>query len=325
MKDRAFPLDQANLTPDGWRLERPEVFALLNKLRSKGTPLGEYVKGRFYRGILTGLNEAFVVDRATRDRLVEEDPKSEEVLKPFLRGRDVKRWKANPQDLWLVFIPWHFPLHLNPEIKGASAVAEKAFREQYPSIFNHLLDYKEALESRNKAETGIRYEWYALQRWGSEYWQEFEQPKVIIPAIEKGCEIAVDFEGHYGNDKTSICVSPEAPYLAAVLNASITWWQIIATAASRQNEFFEFKPMYVAPLPIPPASDEDKKRLSELVQSATTSTSRNDPSSLKTAETEINRIVYRLFDLTGDEIRLIESSLATESQSNPTTESWLTE
>lgn len=324
MKDRAFPLDQANLTSDGWRLERPEVFALLNKLRSKGTPLGEYVKGRFYRGILTGLNEAFVVDRATRDRLIREDPKSEEVLKPFLRGRDVKRWKANPQDLWLVFIPWHFPLHLNPEIKGASAVAEKAFKEQCPAIFNHLHNFKEALESRNKAETGIRYEWYALQRWGSEYWQEFEQPKVAYPDIYEHQSFAFVEKGVYLTN-TAYFIPTEESWLCASLNSNVSEWHYRCLSNTVRGGFLRAFSETMQHLPIPPASDQDKKRLSELVQSATTSTSRNDPSSLKTAETEINRIVYRLFDLTPDEIRLIESSLATESQSNPTTESWLTE
>ncbi|MBU1909448.1 MAG: Eco57I restriction-modification methylase domain-containing protein, partial [Verrucomicrobia bacterium] len=84
----AFALAQRDLKPDGWRMESPVNLRLLERLRKAGTPLGEYVKGRFYRGILTGLNEAFVVDRATRDRLIAEHKSSAEVFKPFLRGRD---------------------------------------------------------------------------------------------------------------------------------------------------------------------------------------------------------------------------------------------
>ncbi|MBI1802742.1 MAG: Eco57I restriction-modification methylase domain-containing protein [Chloroflexi bacterium] len=99
----SFLIAQKELTRDGWRLEMPSVLRLLEKLRKAGQPLGEYVNGRFYRGILTGLNEAFVVDRVTRDRLIKEHPSSAEVLKPFLRGRDVKRWVVEPQDLWLIF------------------------------------------------------------------------------------------------------------------------------------------------------------------------------------------------------------------------------
>ncbi|MFQ3619037.1 MAG: Eco57I restriction-modification methylase domain-containing protein, partial [Cyanobacteriota bacterium] len=87
---KSFLILQKELTPDGWRLESPSTLRLLEKLREAGTPLGEYVNKvnkRSYRGILTGLNEAFVVDRATRDALIAAHPSSAEVLKPFVRGR----------------------------------------------------------------------------------------------------------------------------------------------------------------------------------------------------------------------------------------------
>ena len=72
--------------------------------------------------------------------------------------------------MWLIWIPWHFPLHLDSTIEGASKKAEMEFEKQYSAVYNHLFEYKEPLSKRNKAETGIRYEWYALQRWGSKYW-----------------------------------------------------------------------------------------------------------------------------------------------------------
>jgi hypothetical protein len=90
---------QFSLRRDGWALERPGVLALMDKLRRSGTPLGEYVGGKFYRGIVTGLNKAFVIDQATRDRLVTEDPRSAEVIKPWLRGRDLKRWRGSDKVL----------------------------------------------------------------------------------------------------------------------------------------------------------------------------------------------------------------------------------
>jgi hypothetical protein len=70
--ERGQQIRQSELKPEGWQLESPAVFRLLEKLRRAGKPLGEYVNGRFYRGILTGLNEAFIVDRATRDGLIRE-------------------------------------------------------------------------------------------------------------------------------------------------------------------------------------------------------------------------------------------------------------
>ena len=101
--ERGQQIRQDELKPDGWRLESPGVLRLLEKLRRVGKPLREFVGSRVYRGITTGFNEAFVVDRATRDRLVREQKASTDILKPYLRGRDVNRWRAESQDQWIIF------------------------------------------------------------------------------------------------------------------------------------------------------------------------------------------------------------------------------
>jgi adenine-specific DNA-methyltransferase len=103
-RSSGFTIEQKELTADGWRLESPVTLRLMEKLRAAGQPLGEYVNGRFYYGIKTGFNEAFVVDRVTRDRLIAEHPSSAKVLKPFLRGRDVKRWRTDFADQYLIKI-----------------------------------------------------------------------------------------------------------------------------------------------------------------------------------------------------------------------------
>lgn len=155
-KTKRFHLSQATLTHEGWRLESPVILRLLEKVRRAGTPLGEYVQGRFYYGIKTGLNEAFVVDRATRDRLIAEHPSSAEVLKPFLRGKDVKRWRVEPQDLWLIFT------RRGIDIK------------KYPAIHKHLKQFKTQLEpepedwdeKKNGKWPGRKpgsYKWYEIQ------------------------------------------------------------------------------------------------------------------------------------------------------------------
>ncbi|UIE36935.1 Eco57I restriction-modification methylase domain-containing protein [Leptodesmis sichuanensis] len=101
VQTQSFGMPQAELKAEGWQFADRTSLRLLEKLRQAGTPLGKYVNGRFYYGIKTGLNEAFVVDRATRDRLIAEHSSSAEVLKPFLRGRDVKRWVIDYADLYL--------------------------------------------------------------------------------------------------------------------------------------------------------------------------------------------------------------------------------
>jgi len=160
LKEIGFTLSSNDLKEEGWTLERPALLALMEKLRKAGKPLGEYVQGKFYRGILTGLNEAFVIDETTRKKLLDEDPKSAELIKPWLRGRDIKKWKAKWTGLYILYIPWHFKLN------------------KFYAVYKYLSQFQEQLENRNESERG-RYEWYALQRYAADYYQEFDKPKII--------------------------------------------------------------------------------------------------------------------------------------------------
>lgn len=99
---RAANYPQALLRPRGWILEDPVLVRLFDRLMSEGTPLGQYVNGRMYYGIKTGLNEAFVINQATRDALIAADPRSAEVIKPWLRGRDIKRWRPEWAGLYVI-------------------------------------------------------------------------------------------------------------------------------------------------------------------------------------------------------------------------------
>ncbi len=101
----AFRISCSGLDDKGWSLAGDDAQALLDKLRQKGQPLGEYVNGKIFRGVLTGLNEAFVIDTATSDRLISEDHRSAELIKPFLAGRDIKRYEPPESDKHLILIP----------------------------------------------------------------------------------------------------------------------------------------------------------------------------------------------------------------------------
>lgn len=251
-----FLMSQADLGKKTWRVESKPKLRLLERIKNAGTPLGDYVKGRLYYGLKTGLNDAFVVSREKRDELIDQHKSSAKILKPFLRGRDIKRWRLESDDLYLLFVPWHFPLHEEASVVGPSKKAEEAFQKLYPAVYAHLKSFRKELSSRNKAETGVRYEWYALQRWGAEYWQEFEQPKIIVPAISDTVNFAPDKDGFYSNDKTSIIVPESVPYTLAILNSQISRWFAEQTFASRQGGFYEFKPMYISELPIPTTTPE---------------------------------------------------------------------
>ncbi|MDD4127942.1 MAG: Eco57I restriction-modification methylase domain-containing protein, partial [Methanomicrobium sp.] len=90
--ENKYPVRQSSLDVSGWSLVDETTQALLNKLNKTGIPLGEYVEGKIFYGIKTGLNKAFVIDEETKNRLISEDPKSAEIIKPFLEGKDIKRY-----------------------------------------------------------------------------------------------------------------------------------------------------------------------------------------------------------------------------------------
>ena len=191
------------------------------KIEAIGTPLKDWDISINY-GIKTGFNDAFIIDGKKRAELIAQDPKSEEIIRPILRGRDIKRYGYEFADLYLLFIPWHFPFHLlKPEIKGASQEAEEVFKNQYPAIYNHLLQYKTELSNRNKSETGIRYEWYALQRWGANYWEDFSKQKIMYPNMTKFMPFLLDSNGFFINDKGFIITGNNLSYLIAFFNSNI--------------------------------------------------------------------------------------------------------
>ncbi|MBV2223947.1 MAG: type II restriction endonuclease, partial [Cloacibacterium sp.] len=207
-------------TSESWVILSPIEQSIKRKIEVVGKPLKDW-DINIYRGILTGYNEAFIINGKKKDELIAEDPKSAEIIRPILRGRDIKRYSYDFADLWLIYVPWHFPLHNDKNIVGASIDAELAFQEGYPAVYNHLLNYKEALSNRNKSETGIRYEWYALQRWGANYSDEFSKQKIIYPNMTKFMPFVLDYEGHFTNQKCFIITGEKLSFLTAFFNSKI--------------------------------------------------------------------------------------------------------
>jgi len=274
-----------------------------SKIEALGTPLKNwdiYIN----RGVLTGYNEAFIIDEATKKDLIEKCPKSVDIIRPILRGRDIKRYNIEFSDLWLLFIPWHFPLHNDPSIKGASSKAEEAFREQYPGVYNHLYKNKEGLMKRNVAETGIRYEWYALQRYGANYWKEFSKPKITWGNLALKSQFAFS-EVDFVINAPSPFISTDNLYLLAVLNSKVGEYYIKSLGVARNGGYIEFKPMFVEQLPVPIISNNQHQVISELVKKILLN--KKDGIATDTLEKELNCIIYDIYNLTRDEKMFLES------------------
>jgi len=293
-QQEAFDVPQAELKKQGWQLEPQGKRQLLARIRGAGKPLGEYVNGRFYRGIITGLNEAFVIDGATRDRLIAEDPNSAELIKPYLRGRDVKRWKVEWAGLYLIAFPFGFHEHLR----------------EYPAILKHLSQFEDSLRKRGQCTSSRggksegQHHWLELDNNPKEsFLLEFEHPKLIVPAIAAKPSFSPDFSGYYSNNKSTIYIPEHLYFLLGVLNSSVNAWLATQVCASKQNGFFDFEPRYSSQLAVPSAQEE-QRLIVEVVVKAVLATE------LPSIEQLLNGLVFELFfpkELNTANIRLFDA------------------
>jgi MoxR-like ATPase len=210
--DESFDLTHRELKPGGWRLEAQTSLRLLERTRAAGQPLGEHCGGRIYRGIISGLNEAFFIDEETRQRLIDEDESSADLIRPLLRGRDIKRWRINWQKNYVIVFPFGFHTQL----------------KKFPAIYAHLESLEDKLKARGQCQysrggkEGGQHHWLELDNNPSPtFLSEFTKPKILIPAISDTVNFAADQGEFYCNNKASICIPPNAGFACGVLNSRV--------------------------------------------------------------------------------------------------------
>ena len=245
----SFTTTQKILTAEGKYQESPAVLDLLEKFRNAGKPLSEYLRGQPSRGITTGCNEAFIVERATRDTLIADRPSSAEVLKPFLMARDIQRWRAKPtdesrresQDKWLIFA------HRGIEI------------DAYPAIRKHLKKYSDVLKKRSGKQ-----KWYELSVAPADT-DRFVQPKCLYPNLASETAFAFDDEGYYVGSPAYLLPTDEL-WLLGMLNTRVVSWFYARTAPQIRGPFLKFVPRYVSQIPIPDMESEQRALIHKIVE-----------------------------------------------------------
>lgn len=305
---------QSSLTKESFIFQDSTKAALKAKIEAIGTPLKEWDISINY-GIKTGYNEAFIIDSTKRDEILRncvsenERQRTSELIKPILRGRDIRRYSYEWAGLWIIFISWHFPNTQNPKSMEEN---EADLAEQYPSLYNHLLYHKEKLSKRNKDETGIRYEWYCLQRYGANYYQEFEKEKIVYPNMAKEFIAHLDTQGFFTNQKCFILTdknSKNLHYLTAILNSKANFWYFKQIGATLGASGYEMSKIFVEKLPIPQITESNKPLCDEIIKCVDKILeSKAKDSTLDTSklESQIDSLVYKLYNLTNDEIEIIE-------------------
>jgi hypothetical protein len=222
-------MPRARLTGGSWQFEDEALARLRDKIVKGRRTLGEVYGAPLY-GIKTGLNEAFIIDTQTRDRLVALDPKSAELLKPFLKGENIKRWRVEPEGLWLINTP-----------RG------KVDIEQYTAIRDWLLPFKDRLEAR-----ATQQEWWELQQAQLAYQPQFEGRKISYPHFQNERMFTIEETGAFSNDKSYFI--PEGSFgLLGFLNSNLCWTYLASETPAVRNGWRELRVQYVETTPLPEA------------------------------------------------------------------------
>ncbi len=310
-----FEVNQGLLLEGSWLLVNEKVQNLIQKIKSVGKSLREYVGGKIFYGIKTGYNEAFVIDELTKTKLIAEDPKSIELIKTFLAGKEIKRYCQPKNRNWLIMIPKGFtikknlpeqnPFHIAEPMPRYGSMSDKKawdwFSENYCAIANHLLPFKKRAEIRtDKGDF-----WWELR--ACDYYSEFEKPKIIYPNICKQPEFIFDKSNVYTNQKCFIIASSDL-YLLGILNSKLTFYLFKNVLPKLRGDFYEPSYVYLKDFPIVEAESEMKEKIISMVSriiAAKKSEAENDTAIF---ESEIDRLVYQLYGLTEEEIKIVENA-----------------
>ncbi len=283
-----------------WFIATKAEIMLKKKIERIGKPLKECGFSINY-GIKTGYNDAFIINNETKEALIREDSKSAEIIKPLLKGRNIQKYQANWDGLWLITT---FPsLKLNID--------------HYPAIKKHLLSFgKERLEQAaktlpdgTKSRKKTPHAWYELQDTCA-YHAEFEKKKVVWKALGTSPAFHYIEDFIYINDKANLLTSNTIPlkFTCAVLNSDVFDWQFRNIGIS-MGKGFEYKIQYINLISFPPISSNETlvRKIEILVDKILIDKELNADVNTCAEESEINQLVYKLYELSWKEIQIIES------------------
>ncbi|MCD6085810.1 Eco57I restriction-modification methylase domain-containing protein, partial [bacterium] len=292
-------IELKNFTSNAWIILSPIEQRIKEKIEKIGIPLKNW-DIKINRGILTGFNEAFIIDGKTKDELIKKDPKSAEIIKPILRGKDIKRYYAKFADKWLI-------ASHNGYIKENGEIVEAVDIENYPAIKEWLDRYWKKISKRqDKGRTP-----YNLR--DCAYWQEFEKEKIVYGQFRKGSYAFIKQHCFLGSNEYLITSDTvNLKYLISVLNSKLSYYYLsmIANNLGRSTSIAQ-KSIFVK-LPVPEISELQQKPFIKLVNQILEITSQpnynpNNPSAKqKKLETEIDKLVYKLYDLSEKERKIVE-------------------
>lgn len=285
-------MEQSDLSDPAWTLADDKVLALKKKIEKIGIPLKNW-DVKIYRGIITGFNEAFVIKEKQKIEL--ENYKNKHLFFPLIRGKDIKKYKIKRSGLYLIYST---PESI-PDI------------EMYPKIKNHFLKFKDKMENMSHVKNGRK--WWTLQ--DPKDLNVFEGGKIFYPDISNEGYFAFSKELILGNN-TVYFIKSNSLFLLAYLNSKINRFYYKQTATSLSGNAFRYFTHFVEQLPIPKISESEQKPFVNLVDKILAITKDEDylentakQANVREYERQIDQMVYSLYGITEDEIKVIEKGV----------------
>jgi hypothetical protein len=288
------------LAAEGWSLGRHEHAALVKRLARGAIPLLQFCDGKICRGIVSGLTAAFVISGQTRRRILRRNPRAKAIIRPFLQGRDIRRYHLEPEDLFLIYT--YHGIDMKP----------------YPGVLDHLRQYKERLQKR-----ATNQPWYELQQPQYAYVPLLEKPKIVFPDIATTCRFTLDPDGYFGAN-TVYFLPTDDPVLLAILNSRLAFFyfkQKCAALEGAGEAYLRFFGQYLEDFPVrlPQRSENRYGRVVELVEGmlrlhrrlAAAQTEHEKTvlqRQIAATDRQIDQLVYDLYGLTEEEIAVVEKT-----------------
>jgi hypothetical protein len=278
---------------ESWIISDDSAQQLKAKIERIGTPLKDWDVS-IYRGILTGYNEAFIISGAKKDELIAADPRSADIIKPILRGRDIKRYKAEFADQWLI----------------ATFPALKLNIDDYPAVKAHLMTYmprikqtgesyidQNGMKQKTRKETG--HEWFETQD-PIAYYEEFEKEKVVYREISTEMNAALAPSGIYINNKLYMLTGPSLRPLLSLLNSKLFNVILLSDANVTGGKGEDLLSKIRVPINL---NNEPGFIVDKLVFN------QQNGQNADSLESQIDLMVYKLYELTYSEAKLIDPDL----------------
>lgn len=244
-------------------------------------------------GIKTGYNQAFIIDEQKKDELIQLDAKNDEIIKPILRGRDLKKYSYEFENVYLI------NSHNGLKQSGLKRVDVQT---DFPLVYEHF----EAFLPKVKSRYDQGDHWSNLRNCA--YLNDFEKPKIIWGEISDKPKFAYDEDGYYAEATTFLMTGEKLKFLLAILNSRVSEWYfnlIGTTTGMGTNRWKKYK---IEMLPIKIPTENQKDEIEKLVNSIVQTKKQNPSADTIVLEAQIDQLVYQLYDLTEEEIEIIENA-----------------